>query len=79
MPFGLGDGLALAAIYIPVEVQAILKLHQNKQISILRLVKYRRRYPHRCFHCYGIISYHQARPYNSLLTLASGKRSISFR
>ena len=26
MPFGLADGRALTAIYVPVELQAILKL-----------------------------------------------------
>lgn len=54
MPFGSGDGLALIVVYVPVESQAILKLHQNKQISIPRLVRYYRCYPRRCFYCYGV-------------------------
>ncbi len=79
MPFGLGDGLALTVVYVTVRPQAILKLHQDKQISILHLVRYYRCNARRCFYCYGIISYDQARPYNALLTLASGEGSISFR
>lgn len=34
MPFGLGDGLALTIVYVPIKPQAILKLHHNEQIPI---------------------------------------------
>ena len=40
MPFGLGDGLALAFAHVTVEPQPILKLRQNKQISVPRLVRH---------------------------------------
>ena len=57
--------------------QAILKLHQNKQNSIPRLVRYYRCYRRRCLYCYGIISYHQDHLYNLLRTLALEEHSIS--
>jgi len=40
MPFGLGDGVSLIVAYIRVGPQAILKLHQNRQIPILRREEY---------------------------------------
>ncbi len=55
MPFGLGNGRALTVVYVPIEPQAILKLHEDKQISIPRLVRYYRCYPRCCFYWYGII------------------------
>ena len=56
MPFGLGVGLALTVAYVTVEPQVILKLHQSKQISISRLVRYRSRHPRCWLYCYGIIA-----------------------
>jgi len=49
MPFGLGYGVSLIGVYVTAEPQTTLKLHQNRQISIPRLVRNYRRYLHRFF------------------------------